>query len=968
MGDPMKRYLTIAAVMLLGLNLLATSYVAGIPVERLLAKAPGASLNEAMRRLDAEGCGILHYDAEFAIALVPEGNPDYLIHRLTEPGSPQKLYLVGKIPGQGQPEPGAAGRILLELESSYLLESGLDEIQLRALIPHPFTLLGPEPMRFSQVGRIADQEPARRADIDQMVDLVDANSVLSLIQSLQDFRTRYAPASNRLQVAQWIQQKFIEFGVTDTQLQPFSWQNTTQYNVVATIPGSVYEDQYIIVGGHHDSVSGNSDSYVFAPGADDNASGSVAALEMARVMMASGYQPRTSIRFVTFAAEEFGLWGGKYYAQTAYQTGQNIRLMINHDMIANQTTPPPWQVRLMPYDGSQEQSAHAEQLTQQYTDLDAYFGSLNSGSSDSHPFWQNGYSVIYFFESEFSPVYHSDQDLVANINPDYCAEVIRASVACAASFADMPSAPVGVTAQDYGTGSAMLVRWEDLNDPLIASYNVYHSRVFGDWGAPENSTADSLAIQGLTEGELYYFAVSSVDTGGNESYLMFASGTPLSSPLPPRNFTGQPQYQSIALDWDDNGEYDLDGYQLYRSESPDVPGVQIGGLIRDSEYLDRDVVGSGNYYYYSLCALDEEGNHGQFTEVLKSRPVSLDQGILIIDETANMGGTNPLQPSDEQVDDHYAFITTNFETSTLDLNDLGEELRLADIGVFSSILWHGNDLASMDSPYFAKDELQKYVQAGGNILFSVYKPSLAFNLNTNYPAYFASDSFIFATIGIAEAAYSSSARFRFAEPVHDQFPSVSIDPAKTSSSLNGHLLGVESIGPNPDCATIYNYGSDYEASTPQGAMNGLPVGVLNLNGSGKVCVVSFPLYNLYQDDAQSLVEYVFTEYFNESISPADDPSLTPAGGISITPNQPNPFQGETSFRVEVKNNAQPLRVDVYNLRGQLVRTLFSGNSPKSVMHRWDGLDEGGKPVSSGIYLIRASQDGNSAQRRIALIQ
>ncbi len=954
--------------MLLGLNLLAGSYVAGIPVGRILAKAPGASLNEAMRQLDSEGCGILHYDADFAIALVPAGNADYISHRLTEPGSQQKLYLIGKIPGQGQPEAGEGGRILLELESGYLLESQLDEIQLRELIPHPFTLLGPEPMRFPQSSLTAEQDLARRADIEQMVDLVDADSVLNLIQSLQDLETRYAPAPNRLQVAEWIQQKFIDFGVTDTVLQPFTWQSTTQYNVVATITGSVYPNQYIIVGGHHDSVSGNSDPYMFAPGADDNASGSVAALEMARVMLASGYQPRTSIRFVTFAAEEFGLWGSKHYAQTAYLAGQNIRLMINHDMIANQTTPQPWKVRLMPYDGSLEQSAHAEQLTQQYTGLDAYFGSMNSGSSDSHPFWQNGYPVIYFFESEFSPVYHSAQDLVANINPAYCAEVIRASVACAASFADMPSAPVGVTAQDFGDGSSILVRWEDLNDPLIASYNVYHSRVYGDWGTGENTSADSLAVRGLNEGELYYFAVGSVDTSGNESYLVYASATPLSAPLQPQNFSDQPLYQSIALDWDDNSEYDLNGYLLRRSESPDEPGVQIGDLIRDSEYLDEDVVGSANYYYYSLCALDEDGNHGQFTEVLKSRPVSLDQGILIIDETADMGGTTPLQPSDEQVDDFYAFATANFEASNLDLNDLGEELRLADLGVYSSILWHGNDLASMDAPFLAKEELQQYVQAGGNIFFSVYKPALAFDLNTNSPAFFNSNSFIYDTIGIGEAAYISTARFRFAEPVHDQFPAVSIDPAKTGSGLSGHILGVESIGPNPDCATIYNYGSDYDASSAQGEMNGMPVGVLNLNGSGKVCVVSFPLYNLYQDDAQNLVEYVLTEYFNETISPADDPSLTPAGGISITANHPNPFKGETSFRVEVKNNAQPLRVDVFNLRGQLVRNLFSGNSPKSVMHRWDGLDEGGKPVSSGIYLIRASQDGNWVQRRIALIK
>ncbi len=964
----MKRYITLAALLLISLGLLANNFVAGIPVSQIRSRFPEKSLNEAMRQLDAEGCGILHYDNEFAIALVPEGKPEYLAYRLTEQFRQQQLYLVGKIPGQGKPDIGAKGSILLELESAYLLQSSLDEIQLRELISHPFTILGPEPMRFPQTALPAQSGKTSRTDISQMIAMVNASSVENTIQSLEDFVTRYARADNRLQVAQWIQQKFISYGVTDVVLQPFEWQNTTQYNVVATIPGTIYPNQYIVVGGHHDSINNYTDPYISAPGADDNASGSVAALEMARVMMASGYQPRASIRFVTFAAEEFGLWGSKHHAQTAYQAGENIRLMINHDMIANEPGPQPWQVRLMPYDGSIDHSAYAIQVTEQYTDLEVYYGTMNSGSSDSHSFWTKGYHVLYFFEDVFSPVYHSSQDLVVNLNPVYCAEVIKASVACAASFADMPSAPVGLSAQDYGDGSSILLNWENLNDPLISSYNVYHSTVFGNWGTPLTTSFHELLVTGLTEGQSYYFAVGSVDGFGNESYLVYSYAVPMSIPLQPQNISEQPLYQSIALDWDDNGEYDFAFYKLYRSQTEGQLGNQIGGMITDSDYLDTDVVGSRNYYYYSLCAVDNGGNASSFGQVVKSRPISLDQGVLIIDETENMSGNNPFQPTDQQADDFYDFISSKFETAQLDLNELGEDLRLADICVFSSILWHGNDQATMEYPYFVQDALQEYIQAGGNLLFSVYVPSLAFALNSSYPAYFNSDSFIYSVIGIDEANYSSSARFRFAAPAHEQFPPVSIDPDKTISSLNGHILRVESISPNPDCVAVYNYGSDYAADSPQGIMNGMPVGVLNLGASGKVCVLSFPLYNVYQDDAQDLVDYVFTQYFNESFSSANDPNLPPAGGISIEANYPNPFKGETSFRVELKNNAQPVQVDIYNLRGQLVKTLFAGVGPKSVVHRWDGLDESGSAVSSGVYIIRARQEGKSVQRRIALIK
>lgn len=965
----MKRLIILALLLqalLMGLQ--AASRIVALPSAELIKQSSQKQIYPAVRELSESGYGILHYNSAYVIAVTPPDQSTQTTGVKTLSAYPpaRTLYLIGRIEGRPDPDWNRAGQMLLDLGTSVLLQSELDETGLRSMFDNPFTLLSLEPMRFPDTVMSPSASAAARTDIDTMLALVNTTSVQGLIQSLQDFQTRYAFADNRLQVAQWIQQQFISYGITNATLQSFSWQNTTQYNVVATIPGTVYPDQYIVVGGHHDSISGNSDPFTLAPGADDNASGSVAALEMARVMMASGYQPRTSIRFVTFAAEEFGLWGSKHYAQNALENAQNIRLMMNHDMIANQTSPGAWQVRLMPYDGSLEHSAYASQITEQYTDLETYYGNSNSGSSDSHPFWQRGYHVIYFFESDFSPVYHSAQDLVVNLNPAYCAEVIKASVACAATFADMPAAPYDLEIQDAGNGSTLVASWQGYNDPSIDHYNVYYSTVMGDWGTPDTTTQTSLAVGGLIQGQLYYFAVSAVDTFGNESYMIYSTGIPLTVPLEPQNFFDQPQFQSIALNWDANGELDLTGYQLFRSQSEGVLGDQIGGAITGNSYVDTAVVGSPAYYYYSLRAVDNDGNVSPFTQVVFSRPVTLDQGVLIVDETENMSGTNPFQPTDAQADDFYDSITTGVSTTQLDLNSLGRDLHLADIGIYSSILWHGNDQASMDYPYFVQDALMQYIQLGGNIMFSVYVPSMAFDLNSTYPRTFDPASFINGVIGIGEADYTATARFRFAIPVHDQFPPVSVDPDKTSPSLNGHILRVESIGPNPDCATIYNYGSDYESTAPQGVMNNMPIGVLNLNQSGKVCVVSFPLYNLYRDDAQDLVEYVMSEYFNETITAVDDPLDAPPA-LRILANYPNPFSGRTSFRVESISGTAPLRVEIYNLRGQLVRTLFAGSSPKSRLFEWDGRDGLQNLVAHGVYFVKASQGGAAVTRRMLLL-
>ena len=442
------------------------------------------SLNDAVTSLAGQGYGILHYDRHHILAIAPEipNTPMIEASFLSEYPPAENIYLVGKIPGFAQESLDKAGKVLWEMDAAYVLESGLGDLELQGVLRNPCARLSLEPIRLSSDRDRISLWEADRSVITNLVSTVSADSILVRLQGLQDLQTRYAMAENRLQVAQWIQQRFLDLGIADVDLQPFTYQSTTQYNVVATIPGTTYPNEYVIVGGHHDSRSNDTNPLAFAPGADDNGSGTAATLEMARVLAQNGYQPKCSIRFVTFAAEEFGLWGSKFYAQDALNAGQSIRLMINHDMIANEPDPEDWQVRLMPYDGSYAFSDYATQLTEQFTNLDAYYGSLNSGSSDSYPFWQRGYHAIYFFESVFSPYYHSSQDIIANCNPAYCADVIKASLACAVAFADqpaVPTAPEGLAITRNGMD--FQITWSAVTESVLGAlvvpsgYNVYAS-------------------------------------------------------------------------------------------------------------------------------------------------------------------------------------------------------------------------------------------------------------------------------------------------------------------------------------------------------------------------------------------------------------------------------------------------------------------------------------------------------------
>src|SRR5690349_22847789 len=107
-------------------------------------------------------------------------------------------------------------------------------------------------------------------------------------------------------------------------------------NVVATLKGSQPEstDRIYVVSGHYDSMcSSPTDAKCDAPGANDDASGTAAVLEIARVM--AKYQFDATIVFMTVPGEEQGLLGATYFAEQAKKNNMDIEAMFTNDIIGN---------------------------------------------------------------------------------------------------------------------------------------------------------------------------------------------------------------------------------------------------------------------------------------------------------------------------------------------------------------------------------------------------------------------------------------------------------------------------------------------------------------------------------------------------------------------------------------------------------------------------------------------------------
>jgi hypothetical protein len=283
--------------------------------------------------------------------------------------------------------------------------------------------------------------PALDSTIVSYIDKVNADSIQSYMQSLEDFGTRFCLANNRREVASWIKNKFISFGYEDSRLDSFqlsvqypwgsgNWYTTWQYNIVSTYEGYMYPDQVYVLGAHHDAiVSSSSNPFVIAPGADDNASGVAGALEIARIMKTYGYVPQSTIKFITFAAEELGLHGAWDYANKASAAGMDIKLMLNNDMISYCTLPESqWAIQIQKYQNSQWATNLAKYIINNFTILNVVESTQYIQQSDSWAFYSNGYSAIFFIENQFTPYYHTINDLVSTTNKYYAAEVVKISL------------------------------------------------------------------------------------------------------------------------------------------------------------------------------------------------------------------------------------------------------------------------------------------------------------------------------------------------------------------------------------------------------------------------------------------------------------------------------------------------------------------------------------------------------------
>lgn len=412
--------------------------------------------------------------------------------------------------------------------------------------------------------------------VEAMLEQVSAGNITTTVQHLQDYGTRNAYHAQSVAAQNWIKSQFQNMGLS-VEVMDFSMPSgSASDNVIATLTGTKYPQEFVVIGGHYDSYSGGSS----APGADDNASGTAGVLEIARIMSQHTFD--RSVVFCAFSGEEYGLYGSDAYASRAAQLGMDIHGYFNLDMIGY----------LKPGNTTIKSTliypAAAQELATFYVDVAAAYlpqfvvspGYLSGGDSDHTSFNNNGFMGIFPFEAvpDYSPYIHTTNDIVGPSynNENQAAVFTKASLAAAATLANRLNPPRGLVAL-AGDQMVELV-WTTLPD--AASFNIYR-----DGQLYQNVAGNSFVDTMVTNGITYSYYITAIYAGSNlESD---PSNTVSATPMPPLSLPFVTDFENGAPYFEFAGGW---GVSTTQSHSPthsitESPSGQYQNDVTSYAYL-----------------------------------------------------------------------------------------------------------------------------------------------------------------------------------------------------------------------------------------------------------------------------------------------------------------------------------------------------------------------------------------------
>lgn len=852
--------------------------------------------------------------------------------------------------------------------------------------------------------------------VEEMLNSVSTDSILINLQTLVSFHTRHinsdtTSANFGIGAARnFILNKFQQFSSqTSGGVLPSFFVfpatvcgtfNSAHKNVLATIPGSQTPNRIFIASGHMDSRNiNNCDNTVAAPGANDDGSGTVASIEMARIISQFADEIESTLILMTVTGEEQGLIGSTAYADWAVENDLLIDGMITNDIIGGieGCVDPACpngnfiidSTSVRHFSGnpststSRQLSRYMKLKAEQYvTEVDWIVNLIPSidrpGRGGDHiPFYDNGYAAVRFTEANENGIgdgsvghQHNGTDSITYVNIPYLARVIKNNIAGLAMLAMAPETPTApLNALNEGNGTNVILSWANTNtEPDFAGYRIawrFADSLFYEEIVPAGNVTEFTLI-GLTPDEPIYISYSAIDTSSNES--IFSSEiiiTPSDIPAVPQGFEATSTETGIQFTWLPNTELDLDSYLITRT-GPGAEVVEFDVGTTPSTFIDNTAQ-PHVLYSYTIQARDTDNNFSNHSAVQRGQLATHDSGILVLDASRDGPGINQIFPTDEQVDDYYTQLLIHFnagaEWDIADSLDQNLAISDADMGIYSSVVVHSDVRNPTHELHEDTLSLRKYLQNGGHIFMSAWQLIRSISGNFSQTKIFSPGDFVYDYMFIDTVDNAITNDFKGADPLFSSYPSITVDSVKLPN-FGGDLVAMEvfrSLINDVDTEALYTYRSSED---PPSEFHGQPVALRHITNELSIIILDFPLYYMRQNEAMETIEQALTDMGEVTGINDEEENLTVIPReFDLNQNYPNPFNPTTVIEFALPVNSK-VELSVYNLLGEKIITLVNeekGAGNHQVLFNAISL-------SSGIYFYKLQANEFVQTKKMILLK
>ena len=331
-------------------------------------------------------------------------------------------------------------------------------------------------------------------------------------------RNKNNPSNDK--AADYIKQKLNSYGLV-TYDQVFSGTGRNVYGVQL---GSVYPNKKYVICAHYDDMP----SGTTAPGADDNASGTAAVIEAARIF--TQYDSKYTIIYALWDEEEQGLVGSAYFAQQAANAADSIMGVLNMDMIAwDSDNDGVGEIHIRPIANSINLKDIMVQVNTSYN-IGVIPSIINpgSGASDQASFWNYNYGAILlieeYFGGDFNAYYHTTNDLLIHYNQPYYHKMSRLTFGTLATLAELTGIlPVELTSFTVTTnGKEVILNWSTATEVNNLGFEIQKSTEakefftsgfvngHGTTTEPQNYSFTDMYL----DNEKYFYRLKQIDYNG----------------------------------------------------------------------------------------------------------------------------------------------------------------------------------------------------------------------------------------------------------------------------------------------------------------------------------------------------------------------------------------------------------------------------------------------------------------------